>query len=348
MKKKSPLVNDDEIYLIDLIQIIWEHKFKILLITIISFLIGCGYFYQKPKSYINSLNINKVDNSQLFIVDSIKNRIILNAQNEQTELNQFKLNQFNKPPLNKEFLNSFINELKDYEEFILILKNSKKVKESIKNLSMEDQEIKLFKYANLLEIVGPKKDQDQYLINFKWDDPDEARKILKDTLDLTYKNLQEFVFKNLNQNLENIKKIQLSNDSERLVFLREQSSIAEELGIHNNQLESLNLPQANLSLNIPYTDVAYYFRGSKAINKEIELTENRSYAKFEVIEQEINTLKKKNIKLVNYNIYLTNSKNLNDFKLILIISIVLGLIAGFFFVFIYTAFQSKNAFKKTN
>ena len=47
-EKKFPLY-DDEIDLIALFKIIWEGKIKILLITIISFLVGFGYNSQIPK-----------------------------------------------------------------------------------------------------------------------------------------------------------------------------------------------------------------------------------------------------------------------------------------------------------
>ncbi len=58
MKKNTPLY-DDEIDLIALFKIIWDGKIKILLITIISFLIGFGYSYQIPNNYLNSLTISK-------------------------------------------------------------------------------------------------------------------------------------------------------------------------------------------------------------------------------------------------------------------------------------------------
>ena len=57
MKKNSPLY-DDEIDLIALFKIIWDGKIKILLITIISFLVGLGYNSQIPRNYLNSLTIN--------------------------------------------------------------------------------------------------------------------------------------------------------------------------------------------------------------------------------------------------------------------------------------------------
>ena len=52
MKKNSPLY-DDEIDLIALFKIIWDSKIRILLISIISFLVGLGYNSQTPINYLN-------------------------------------------------------------------------------------------------------------------------------------------------------------------------------------------------------------------------------------------------------------------------------------------------------
>ena len=339
MKKKSLIVDEDEIHLIDLLQIIWENKIKIFMITIISSLIGCGYYYQLPKDYLNSLNINKIDNYEIFDLRSVTKMISSSKHSKITQEN-------NDNYTSQKLLVRFIDELEDYEEFFINLKNTKKIKKNIENLSIEDQEIKLFKYANLLEIVRPTKNEDKYLINFKWDDSDEARKILQDTLSLTHKNLQELIYENLKQTSEIEKKLIFGNDKERLTYLKEQSSIAKELGILDNQVDNVNLSQSNVSFNFNTADVAYYLRGYKAIDKEIELIKNRDYQKFKLIEQEINTLKKKNSKLVNYNVYSMKIKNLNNIKLVLMISILLGLVIGVFYVFIFNAFQSINTSKK--
>ena len=73
-----------------------------------------------------------------------------NQSNQSNQLNQS--NQSNQSNLVR-----FINELEDYEEFLLIVRNTKKFQENILKLNIEDQEIELFKYAKLLEIVKPKK-----------------------------------------------------------------------------------------------------------------------------------------------------------------------------------------------
>jgi hypothetical protein len=248
---------------------------------------------------------------------------------------------------NQLYLDRFINELADYEEFFLIIKNTKKVQEHFSKLNIEDQEIELFKYVKLLEIDIPKKNENNYTINFKWHDPEEAMKILKDTLNLTSNNLKIAINNELKKILEFEKQLILNSDSERLDYLKEQSAIAKELNIIDNQIDNVNLSQSSVSLSINTADIAYYLRGYKAIDKEIELIENRTYTNLKFIEKEINNIKNMEFNYVDYNIYLMETKSLKDTKLILMISILLGLIIGVFFVLISNVFQSQTASKKT-
>ena len=328
MKKNSPLY-DDEIDLVALFKIIWDGKIKILFITIISFLVGLGYNSQIPINYLNSLTINPSNDIELIKLANIQKLIKSNQSNQSN-------------------LDEFIIEFEDYEEFLLTIKNTKKVQEDILKLNIEDQEIELFKYAKLLEIVKPKKNEESFTIDYKWHDPDEAKKILQETLNLTSKNLKRSIALELSQLLEFEKKLLINKDVERLDYLKEQSAIAKELNIIDNQIDNVNLSQSSVSLNISTVDIAYYLRGYKAIDKEIELIENRDYQNLKFIEQELNDFKDTEIEFVKYNVYLMDHNSLKNTKLILMISILLGLIVGMFYVLISNAFKPKKISKKTN
>ena len=337
MNKNSPSY-DDEIDLIALFKIIWDGKIKILFITLISFFVGFGYNSQIPINYLNSLTINPINDIELIKLANIQkfvNPNQLNQLNQSNQSNQLKLTKF-------------INELEDYEELLLTIKNTKKVQEDNLKLNIEDQEIELFKYAKLLEIVNPKKNEESYTINFKWHDPDEAKKILQETLNLTSKNLKRSIDLELFQLLEFEKKLLVNKDVERLNYLKEQSAIAKELNIIDNQIDNFNLSQSSVSLNISTADIAYYLRGYKAIDKEIELIENRDYQNLKFIEQELNDFKDTEIEFVKYNVYLMDHNSLKNTKLILMFSILLGLIIGIFYVLISNAFKPKKISKKTN
>lgn len=329
MNRKSSSYND-EIDLIYLIKIILNGKIKIFIITIISFLIGLGYSHKIPNDYLNSLIINKTDNSEF-------NKLIYVAS--MLERNQmFQVGE--ESQVNKIILDRFISELKDSKEFIYNLRNTKKFKKNYSKLSIRDQEKESFKYIKLFNIVEPTKDQDYLIINFKWNNTDEVSNILKDTINLTLKNFENSIYKLLEQSLEFEKKINLNADRLRLDYLAEQSSIARELGFIDNQIDNVNLSQSNVSFHINNEDIAYYLRGYKAIDKEIELIKNRDYKKFKFIKQELDFLKKEKINWIDYNINLIESKLLKDTKSIILSSIMAGLIFGVFFVSLSHAIQS--------
>ena len=334
MKKNYPLYdNENEIDLIALFKIFWNGKIKILLITIISFLVGSVYSSQIPINYLNSLTINPNKNSEFIKYDYMQKLLKINQSNQSNQSNQLNhLNQLNQ--LNQLNLSDQSNQLNLFR-FINELK-----------FNIEDQEMELFNNAKSLEIVKLNENEESYIINFKWHDPDEAKKVLQDILNLTSKNLKRSIDLELLQLLEFEKRLLLSKNLNRLDYLKEQSAIARELNIIDNQIDSVNLSQAAVSLNISTADIAYYLRGYKAIDKEIELIQNRESQNLKFIEQEINDFKDTEIEFVKYNIYSMKSNSLKNTKPILATSILLGLIVGIFYVLISNALQSQTVSKK--
>lgn len=320
MKKNSTLYND-EIDLIAIFKIIWDSKIKIIFITIISFLVGFGYSYQIPKNYLNSLTVNKSQNYELIKIVNLQELMKLSKINE-------------KDPFNKLLLMRFVDEIEDH----------------ISKLKIDDQEIKLYDYSALLDVVLSKENnKEKYIVNFTWHDPNEAKKIIQDTLNLSLNNLKKKLFDEFVEILESEKKIIFSKDVERIEFLKEQSIIAKELNIEDNQIDQIIFPhpQSNISLNnnsgYDHSDTAYFLRGHKAIDKEIELIQNRDYQKFKFIEQEIDILRDAEIDLVKYEINSIDVRSLKKTRLILIISILSGLMVGIFYVLISNIFQSQTA-----
>jgi LPS O-antigen subunit length determinant protein (WzzB/FepE family) len=340
MKKKNLINFNDEIDLIVLFKILWESKIKIILITIISFLLGVGYNSQIPSSYINTLTIESRNN-----LDLIK-YVYLKKMVEQENKDQYIKNLVPDMSDNIEkskviILDKFIDELKDYEEFLLSIEKTKKIQDHFSklNISSKSKELELFKFSKLLEIDQEEKNKKDYTINFKWHDPHEAKMILQDTLSLTLKNLKYRIITEMVQTLEFNKQKKLISDRENLVFLKEQSSIAKELDIYDNQ-------SSVFPINIATPNIPYYLRGYNSIIKEIEIIENRKYQKFNFLKQEIDDLKNYDFSLVNYNIFLMDTESLKNTRLILIISILLGLIAGISYVIISNVIKSHTASKK--
>ena len=204
-------------------------------------------------------------------------------------------------------------------------------------------------YLNSLTVNKSQNYELIKIVNFTWHDPNEAKKIIQDTLNLSLNNLKKKLFDEFVEILETEKKIIFGKDVERIEFLKEQSIIAKELNIEDNQIDQIIFPhpQSNISLNnnsgYNHSDTAYFLRGHKAIDKEIELIQNRDYQKFKFIEQEIDILRDAEIDLVKYEINSIDVRSLKKTRLILIISILSGLMVGIFYVLISNVFQSQTA-----
>lgn len=363
---KNSINNDKEIDLVELIKTIWDGKIKIVLITIIIVVITYGYNQQQVKSklpeqekiYKNSLTI-KVSNSSEFIkflpiydyLNSDKYQLFNSDQLNFSFIPQTEHLKID----NKKILEEFLRELLDLEELVYVLENNRNVLEEVFNLTEEEKTKKLYNYAKSLTVA--KSDQQltselDYLISFVWKDPYEAKVILDQTIKRVIINLEKNIFDGLENMLE-IKKANMKNtDINRMQFLREQSLIAKELGLEDNQVENhpSSSSQYNLSLNINNNNIAYYLRGYKAIDKEINIIRDRNYTGLSSLKNKLMNFKNSNIEWINYNINLLDSELLTQIKsktkIPLYISILLGLIIGLFYVFIYNSFQSQKITKK--
>ena len=168
---------------------------------------------------------------------------------------------------------------------------------------------------------------------------------------------------------------------DRLAYLREQSAIAESLGIENNTFEAQSLNNENLFMtNIQGPAGPFYLRGFKAINKEIELitlrVEKKAFVEnlhslekalrsveqdktIERIKKEQNSLDliKETLRsspLGDGNDFISASTNVITTKVVynrnnkqmLYIAIIIGLIFGVFYVFISNAIKFHKVSRK--
>jgi LPS O-antigen subunit length determinant protein (WzzB/FepE family) len=346
---KNPSWYDDEIDLTTLFKIIWNGKIKIVLITIISFLIGSIYTYQFPNKSQNSVVIKLSNNAE------IKNFLLTH-----NSLKIFQAYEFGKIPghnpaihlkTNKEIdqiiFNKIIDEFKDYEKIIIILKDIISVKNKISKLTIEEQNKALLKYAKLLEIVKPKKNENIIILNFDWDNAKEAENILEYIINQTSNNVKKFFFDELLQEINETKEFILIIDKIKIDYLLEQSLISKELDIQVNITDdelTKNLTSSG-GLN-PKKDNQYFTRGHKSIQKEIEIIEKRQYSQFDFLRKQLNLLKEKeNMNLVDYNILPIKVEYSIE---PIIISVLLGLIVGIFCIIILhkSQFQAVSAKRK--
>jgi len=332
MKKKIP-INSEEIDLIEILKTLWEGKLKILLVTSFFFLITFALTKTQPDVFETSIKIKvskETEFKQILLVERL-----LNPEPEKDK--KKKLN------IQVDMLNKFVDEIMDYEEIMSILKTNKKIEKNIIDQNQKTKRQILFDNAKSFSI---KQNKDENIkvatLKFYWDDPSESIDIIDEVLKASLLNLEKRVINELTNKLMINKNLKINKDVKRLEYLLEQSKIAKELDLKENQVDSINLSQTNVSLNINNNDVAYYLRGSKAIDKEISLIRNRKYVSFLDIEKLINSIKDNKIKWVDYNIYLAESKPIKDSKLLLMISIVSGLIIGVFYVLISHAIKSRK------
>jgi len=350
-----------EIDLLELFKVVWKEKIKIILIVLFS--IGVGVYYvvenKQPPSYIISLNFDKGKNSEYIKFSTIRN-IIHEYPDVSSDLYSFdnyeneNKNSFQKFNLlnTKNVLDRFVLEIMDYEEIIEVLKNNTLIKKELPQLSKDEQVSKLYRYAKQFSLEKPSELKTNYTVNFRWHDKKEIIQILNDVMKTSLDNLANSVYRELEDTLVAKKNIKLINDLKRIDYLLEQSSIAREIDIKDNQISSIDMPESNVMFNISTinANMPYYLRGYSAIDKEINLIKNREYLELDNLNYEIKELKKKNTNWINYNIYLADIKkveNKNSVK-ILSLSIILGLIIGVLYVIILNALQSSKLSENKN
>ena len=344
MGKKTLIYKNDEIDIGEIFIILWNLKIKITLIALISFVIFVGYDNSRPKKpnvFKSTLTIKSAKENEFFILKSLQNEIVnVNEFGKDT----LKKNLTDVTNYNVRVLHRFIEELLDYQELVSVLKNNENIKKDISQLSEYDKKQKLYGYTKLFTVeMSPSETQNhEYTLRFTWQgDQGESIDILDQVLKLALMNLRASILKELEDNYKNKKEFIVNRDLRRIKYLLDQSELAKKLGI----ISSVNKYNFDLSKNLDYSEnnlaIPYYLRGSDAIDMEIDLFKNRKYLKLEDIENKISLLQKRDIKFVDYNIFLLNSKlqNANN-TLSLSLKILLSLIIGVVCALIFNAFQS--------
>ena len=339
---KDPYIASDEIDLSQFFKAIWKEKIKIILIMLVTILVSYSYnqYTLKPDYFQISLNV-KPSQKNISENFSFINKVLFN--DDRNILKEDLQNQL-KTVNNVNILERLIRDISYHEELLYVLKKNDTVKEKISRLSKEDQTKQLFEYTKLFSIT--KKPPNDYILNFNWHNVDEGRKILDDTLRLGLDNLQSTIFAEIEGKLKLEKKIIINEDLKKIEFLMEQSEIARALDIIEGQVDILRTDKN--SIIVDYSDgAAYYLRGYKAIEMEINLIENRKYKDLTFVKEEIEILKNNfEVDWIYYNIFLTETKLLNkDSKLSLNISALLGIFIGLFYAFIVYLNKSKKVIR---
>ena len=345
---KNKINNSDELDLIELSILIWNEKLKIFLITILISLIGFSYnFFNNKKINTSdeklfelSLKIYPTSNPHFFqfinTIDAMKN----SAYKSQSII----INPTHKYDKDAIF-DRFTKELMDYDEIVSVLSNNPDFLDNIENLTERNKKIELYKYAKLLTIrktINTESEPLTYYLKFEWFDENQGIQILRDTLNLALKNLEEEIFRELDDYFELNKYLVVNKDLNKINFLISQLKIAKELNIQSNA-------------NIKNSSIPYYLFGYEAIEREIDNLKNRKYPQIAYLDDLYKKLKNTgDNKWVGYNLLTISIENLSipidEKSLVSVVSILklilFGLIIGIIFVLIFNKIQSRKSYRR--
>ena len=297
---------DDEIDLLEIFQTLWNGKWIILATTLISLLAMFGYLFSQKIDFKATTEIKPISSSI--------NEIYLPSN----DLGFFKVT----PDL---LLSLYIEQLEEriiFEEAILKY-------ELLDPKNFEDEQTfkdAVVKFAFEIKILPPinvdRKSKGivrmNWLIDAEYYDENKWKQFLsymnsstnqnvRNNLQKSFKNAlgvakqkQAFMIEDINTKIENALSDYDRKISDKLFFLKEQAAIARTLGVAKNTIESQTFGDsiiANFQTKTPY-----YLRGYKAIEKEIELMEERQDKKAFIptllkLDQEKRTLKQDGILL---------------------------------------------------
>lgn len=338
---------DDDLDLIGIIKILYKEKLKIILITLISFILS--FFYL---NYLNNIkpnteyklvtNFNKAKSESLFHYEQLQEKLIKGnyyTSEDSIEFNTSYLENIKNNSLQKSIASEFNNN----KDFLMDL-----IKNNHDNKTMDNIDVQSL--AANFNIIEPSDRDKNFYLQFKWHDINQGqylfgkalnhakenvkKKIIINT-DLVIeeiKNLQYYHLKELDLKLKSLKSIQQKITNGRIKFLEEQANIAKELGfikpvefseiIKIGETKETNIKKNVSLVQIPKYDNRYYLIGYEALVKEIEVIKNRgteqiyfSSDEYIKVELEINQIKNNQfINFLNDHLNFLKNDNLNNWS----------------------------------
>ena len=378
--EKNPQIDKNEINLIELIKILWEGKWKIAAAVVILFIASISYLSIKTRNFTAITEIKPIGTLELNKYIEFNN-LITNTKSEgrvesvtSLRLLNVYINVLNNKSVFEDAIRKFnlleasqYNNEQEYSEAIIRLSSSIKIlspSASAKSLETSYHTINFIhhdaeKWKSILRYVD-----------------ESTNKLVKKNLVDEVNNSLVFLANQKKYQLEDIS-IKINNHyidyerevNDKLAYLEEQAAIAKKLGIAKNTIEVQTFGNQNALLSNVQTDSPFYLRGYEAIEKEIELIElrenkNAFITNFFLLEQEKRAIEQdqtiERVKLAfQSNILADNNEfsagtintistqfKYDDYIHKYVIAIVIGLMAGIFYVLISNAFQSFRVSKK--
>lgn len=391
MKKKESYT---EIDLIKILSTIMKNKLKIILITLFFILLAFVYHLNKQHTFLSTTEIKPINifDENLYNTYNtttqllVKNKLL--NENEKTIFNLI---------VDKEYLlNLFLDEFRagtqvrkalikydiiDRQKYI----NEEEYLNAVKKKELSIILNKPFKTGK--KIRKNKIDNTYWTIRFntsnkknweaalKYIDIEINKKIKKylsstfqSQLDFAYQ-IKNFQIENINYKIDNARILYHTQIKNKLAFLKEQASIARELGIETNTLESQILDAKSSLISNIQTKNPYYMRGYVMIEKEIELIKSRNSDDKDsfttnlitLIDERRNLTNEKSSKIIksvflttpifntenkftSANINYGNTEFVSSYSLIkiLFLSTIIGLLIGIFYVLVNNAILQRK------
>ena len=397
---KKPQIDNDEINLTELMLTVWEGKWKIAVVVVISFIAAISYQSNQTNNFTATTEIKPIS-SLILKKYSTFNNLISSDPEIATDAN-ITITRDNSinflgtvPKITREsFFNTYIDILQDgsfiqngihkfdlleasqysdeqkYNEAIIMLASSVKI---LTPLISKDKNGKLENSYHTIEFVYD--DVEKWISVLKYLD-EVTNKLVKETILVEYNNIllslkekQKYALEDISTKINNYLIDYEREVSDRISYLKEQSEIAKKLGIEKNTIEVQTFGNEKTLLSNVKTDSPFYLRGYEAIDKEIELIELRENKKAFVIglfelEKKKRAIEQSRIiertKLAISSVLLmdkdkfsaatidaiTTKFEYKDNNRLRVLSIVIGLIAGVFYVIISNTFQSHRVIRK--
>jgi LPS O-antigen subunit length determinant protein (WzzB/FepE family) len=306
MLHKNIFQNDD-VDIIKLLKILFNEKWKIIIILFISLISTYFYMQYKKQNHENLYEVRTLYDVGSFSFNFAQpsptnfNLKFLDSSEKRINPGFLKLN-------NNVFNINIINEIVrafNHDKVFLAELIQKKLSEK-KNI-YNNIEKKSYELAKNFKFIVPNKQDDNYYLSFIWHDVDEGKELfdeallnvkekLKDKFTKKVTNYINVYEKNISYNikeleakLEIIKQSQTELTKGRIRFLQEQSKIAYDLGIikpqgvsdmmklNSNQIPYVKKNSNDISLlQLPIFDNRYFLIGYEAIMNEIEILKKRS------------------------------------------------------------------------
>ena len=294
--------NNDEIDLFDLLNTIWDGKWKVIAFVIISILGVIVFQFTQPKTFkviteIKSITsaeaIKYVESNNLGIIE-VTPDLLLNMYTElldervlfEDAIREVELLDIKKYEDKEQYEKAIISLAAQIKIFNPKTIDKEKQSSAYEFLTIEFQTENIEKWKMILSIVDSTATQSvKKNLKLRFRSIINSLKLIND-----YK-IEDFETKIAN--LMNDYDVVTAN---RLAFLKEQSAIAHELDISMNTIESQTYDTQNGVLTSIVIEPPYYMRGYKAIDEEIKLMLSREDKKLFIaglleLENELRELK---------------------------------------------------------